>query len=225
MTYVMSDLHGMCGKYFEMLDKIGAGDGDKIYILGDVIDRGRGSDAILLSMMDDWRIVPILGNHEFLALPVLKALCDGKPFGEIEKTKAYRAWVSSGGGPTSEAFRSRGRDVQRKMVDYIGSFRIYEEIETAGGKFHLSHTLPEFDPSRGVHDVTLREFILGEPDYDIRYDPDMTFVTGHTPTEWIDPSGKGRVRRGSGHIAVDCGAAFGGKLGCICLETTEEFYV
>lgn len=27
------------------------------------------------------------------------------------------------------------------------------------------------------------------------------------------------------HIAIDCGASFGGKLGCICLDTLEEYYV
>ena len=27
------------------------------------------------------------------------------------------------------------------------------------------------------------------------------------------------------HIAIDCGCAYGGKLGCVCLETFESFYV
>lgn len=27
------------------------------------------------------------------------------------------------------------------------------------------------------------------------------------------------------HIALDCGAVFGNTLGCICLDTGEEFYV
>ena len=40
MTYVMSDLHGCYDKYAQMLEKIGFGDGDTLYILGDVIDRG-----------------------------------------------------------------------------------------------------------------------------------------------------------------------------------------
>ena len=39
MTYVMSDLHGCYDKYVQMLEKIGFGDGDTLYILGDVIDR------------------------------------------------------------------------------------------------------------------------------------------------------------------------------------------
>lgn len=27
------------------------------------------------------------------------------------------------------------------------------------------------------------------------------------------------------HISIDCGCAYGGRLGCICLDTMEEFYV
>lgn len=33
------------------------------------------------------------------------------------------------------------------------------------------------------------------------------------------------VHKKNNHIAIDCGASFGGKLGCICLDTLEEYYV
>ena len=34
----------------------------------------------------------------------------------------------------------------------------------------------------------------------------------------------GRIERGEGSIFIDCGAGEGGTLGCLCLETGEEFY-
>jgi len=226
MTYVMSDIHGMCDKYVAMLDKIGGiKDGDRVYILGDIIDRGPDGDVILLSMMNDPRIIPIIGNHESLALPIMQAICNGKPFGEIEKTKAYRVWAAMGGEATAAGFLSHSRETQQRIIDYIESFRVYEEIVIAYKRFHLSHTLPEYEPNRGVHDVTLPEFIWGEPDYGVCYDPDVTFVTGHTPTTLINSASADSVWRGNGHIAIDCGAAFGGRLACICLETMEEYYV
>ena len=40
----------------------------------------------------------------------------------------------------------------------------------------------------------------------------------------IDPACAGKIIRKNNHIAIDCGAVFGGALGCICLETLEEFY-
>ena len=68
MTYVMSDLHGCYDKYAWMLEKIGFGDGDTLYILGDVIDRGPDGIRILLDMMGRKNVIPIIGNHESLAL-------------------------------------------------------------------------------------------------------------------------------------------------------------
>ena len=74
--------------------------------------------------------------------------------------------------------------------------------------------------------MSYSEFVWGEPDYEIRYDRGVTFVTGHTPTDLIDPASKGRIWQKNGHIAIDCGAVFeGGRLGCICLDTMEEYYV
>ena len=77
MTYVMSDLHGCYDKYAQMLEKIGFGDGDTFYILGDVIDRGPDGIKILMDMMDRKNVIPIIGNHESLALSSLKLLRDG----------------------------------------------------------------------------------------------------------------------------------------------------
>ena len=225
MTYVMSDLHGMCGRYYRMLDTINLQADDTLYILGDVIDRGDGGVALLLAMMDDPRIVPIIGNHESLALPMMKTLWSGRPFEQVEMTRGYQAWMGMGGKSTAKAFHALDRETQRRLIDYIESFSLYKEVEAGGKAYHLSHTLPEYDPDRDVHDVTLSEFIWGEPNYETCYDPNVTFVTGHTPTPLIDPLGDGGVWRGNGHLAIDCGAPFeGGRLGCVCLETMEEFY-
>ena len=38
--YVISDLHGQGAAFFQMLDKINFSSQDKMYIIGDVIDRG-----------------------------------------------------------------------------------------------------------------------------------------------------------------------------------------
>ena len=43
--------------------------------------------------------------------------------------------------------------------------------------------------------------------------------------ELIDENFSGKIWKRNNHIAVDCGAGFGKPLGCICLDTMEEFYV
>ena len=37
--------------------------------------------------------------------------------------------------------------------------------------------------------------------------------------------GSVRIYKKNNHIAIDCGAVYGNRLGCICLDTMEEFYV
>ena len=225
MTYVMSDLHGCYDKYAQMLEKIGFGDGDTLYILGDVIDRGEGGIRILLDMMGRKNVIPIIGNHESLALSSLKHIRDGVPERALLPTKAYRLWMLSDGEVTATAFLALPKETQTSLVEYIESFSVYEEITVEGRRFHLSHTLPDYRPGLDVHDVTLREFLWGDPDYTVRYGDNARYITGHTPTHLIDPAFFGKIWQGCGHIAIDCAAAWGGRLGCLCLDTMEEFYV
>ena len=67
MIYVMSDLHGCYDKFKEMLKKINFGENDTLYILGDFVDRGDGGIKILFDIMNRKNIVPLLGNHDYVA--------------------------------------------------------------------------------------------------------------------------------------------------------------
>ena len=225
MTYVMSDLHGCYDKYVQMLEKIQFGEGDTLYILGDVIDRGEGGIAILQDMMERKNVIPIIGNHESLALSSLKHIRDGVPEAVLLQTKAYCMWMLSDGEPTAAAFRALPKEAQTALIDYIEGFSIYKEITVGGRRFHLSHTLPDYHPGQDIHNKSFLEFIWGEPDHTQSYGDNARFITGHTPTHLIDPAFFGKIWQGCGHIALDCAAAWGGSLGCLCLDTLEEFYI
>jgi serine/threonine protein phosphatase 1 len=60
---------------------------------------------------------------------------------------------------------------------------------------------------------------------DLQYFDDCYIVTGHTPTKFINKNSPGKIYQKSHHIAIDCGAVFRNPLGCICLDTLEEFYI
>ena len=47
MIYVMSDIHGRLDLFEKMLEKINFNDNDKLFVLGDMVDRG--GDLSLLS--------------------------------------------------------------------------------------------------------------------------------------------------------------------------------
>ncbi|MCH5192141.1 MAG: serine/threonine protein phosphatase [Oscillospiraceae bacterium] len=226
MIYAISDLHGSYEKYVKMLEKINLGVDDTLYVLGDVIDRESGGIDILLDMMQRPNIKPIIGNHESLALGPMKSITFSSITATaLQNTKAYKLWMLNDGESTEKAFRSLDNETQIKIINYIESFSIYEEITVGEQKFHLSHTLPDYNPNKPIHDVSYLEFIYGQTDYGKIYANDTLFVTGHTPTMLIDPAYKGRIYKKNNHIAIDCGAVFGGRLGCLCLDTMKEFYI
>ena len=72
MHYVMSDLHGEYEKYLEMLKKIKFTDDDVLYVLGDVVDRGKHPIKILQDMMQRFNVYPLIGNHDYMCLLSLK---------------------------------------------------------------------------------------------------------------------------------------------------------
>ena len=83
----------------------------------------------------------------------------------------------------------------------------------------------KYEPEKKPEDCVLHDFIWERMDYRRTYYRGKLLVTGHTPTGFIDPLCSGRILQRNNHVAIDCGAVYTGTLGCVCLETLEEFYV
>ena len=145
--------------------------------------------------------------------------------GKDEVINLYSLWFSEGGRPTYTAWRKLDAQTRSSVLTYISYMEYIAEITAGGRKYFLAHTVPEYKEGVSLLDRCADDFIFGEPDYEIEYLPDTYIVTGHTPTGLIDCHYKKRIWQKNHHIAIDCGAAFGYPLGCICLDTLEEFYV
>ena len=63
-TYVMSDIHGMAHLLKQMLEEIRFSDGDQLYILGDMIDRGPDPAGVIDLVSQSRNITALRGNHE-----------------------------------------------------------------------------------------------------------------------------------------------------------------
>ncbi len=226
MVYVISDLHGCYDKFIKMLKKINFNDSDTLYILGDIVDRGNDGIKILQDIMKRRNVIVTRGNHDYSACRMLKMLCMPSDDTEYEKARSlYGFWRIDGGKPTYESFVALSPDEQNKILSYIDSFLIYDEITVNGKNFFMAHTVPEKDRMLNFDKLMWQEFIAGEVEYEKQYFEDKYIVTGHTPTAFIDADYKGKIFKKNNHIAIDCGAVFGNPLGCICLDTLEEFYV
>lgn len=232
MIYVMSDIHGCFDKYKEMLDKINFGKDDTLYILGDVVDRGEDGIKVLRHMMSHENIIPIIGNHEYMAYLILKDL--SVEITEENYDKLYDCidimelmdWMDNGGEPTMKGFTALSREDRERVLDYIGDFSSYEELNVNGIDYILVHAgLYDFSPEKDMEEYDIYDLIWERTDYKKVYFKDKIVVTGHTPTVMIDSDYEGRIYKKNNHIAIDCGAVFVGVLGCICLDTMEEFYV
>ena len=58
------------------------------------------------------------------------------------------------------------------------------------------------------------------------YNDENTYIiSGHTPTAIIREDKLPLVNEKNGHIAIDCGCVFGGRLAVYCLDTGEVYYV
>lgn len=230
MVYAIADVHGCYDKYQAMLENIQFCDDDILYFLGDVIDRGPDGVRILRDMMLRPNVIPLLGNHEFMAamcLPWLLAEITEKSLAKLDQAHvgALRDWMHNGGGPTLRALGALSQEERRDILDYLREFSLYEEVEVNGRAFVLVHAgLKNFSPEKPLENYALEELLFSRPGPDTVYWPGRTVICGHTPT-WYLGDDAGRIVRRDTWIGIDCGCGSGGKLGCLCLDTMGEFYV
>ena len=225
MVYVMSDLHGCYEAYVKMLKKISFSKEDILYILGDVVDRGPNGMKILLDIARRENVILFRGNHDLQAAILLLNLYRLQDRNcPKELIEVYKGWLSDGGKTTLEEFLMLSEEEREVVLSVLRKSLISKEIEVNGKKYLLAHTVPEVDFICDYEEWTEEDYTIGEPDYQEVYFDDIQVITGHTPTVYIDRNFAGKIWMGNHHIAMDCGAVFGYSLGCLCLDTMEEFY-
>ena len=228
MHYVISDVHGCYGLYLRLLEKIAFSDADTLIFLGDAADRGLQGIEVMRDLMARPNVICLLGNHEDMFRRV--ARCLGKKLTIEERLalgRTFRNWTQrNGGGVTWSAYTKLPRAEQREILNWMDNLSWYYEITLNGQAFLLAHAgVGEWVPEKDPADCIEHDFIWVRMDYTKTYYKNKLLVTGHTPTFFIDPASAGRILRRNNHVVVDCGAVYEGVLGCLCLETMEEFYV
>ena len=217
-TYVLSDLHGQYNKFIDMLKLIKFNDNDKMYILGDIFDRGPDPLKILDYIICRKNIDFIPGNHEYMFL-------------EFYNTYDARLWSYNGGKTTMTQLMKRGEDYLKALYDYLTKLPLVKIHD----KFILTHAglyLP-----KNQNQYTLQEILsLQNAEFNLwsrsninneRQYKDYTVICGHTPTLYVDPDQyQMSIVRRKGTIYIDCGATFSdGRLACLRLEDNKEFYI
>jgi len=238
MTYVMSDLHGNKSKYTEMLININFSEHDTLFILGDVVDRGDESAELYLDIISRSNVVVIKGNHEVMAEEHLEYLIS-EYSGETPDILTLLSqrdlwnWFENGGDSTVISLFAQTPQNQRRIYQFIRSLAYYKTIEVGGKNYVMVHGgLGDYKEGTKLADIDPKTLVWSQPDFDGTYfgGNNTVLIVGHTPTLLLrKPECEATIYHGKGNvIAIDCGAAYpeyNGRLGCLCLDTGEEFYV
>lgn len=221
MIYVCADIHGHKDKFDRLLEKINLQKDDQLIILGDVIDRGPDGILLLQEIKDNPQFVLMLGNHEYMMLQTLES---------SKGIFAMHRWYNNGGMITHRAFLELPEDQQYQLIEYLKKLPVNLSVQASGKEYLLVHGSPMSMFTRNdVKYLDAIEYSVWERiPFRMEAPENQTIVFGHTPTNRYRGSDLPlKIWHGKGLIGIDCGCAFaeyGGQLGCICLDTLEEFY-
>ena len=233
MIYVTSDLHGCSvADFCELLGSAGFSDGDFLFILGDVIDRGEhGADLLRwISEQPNMQLIP--GNHEAMLLScdfIFDYITDENLSAlDSKKLSLLSTWLYNGAQPTLAGLRrikNTAPDILEGMLDYLNDAPLYETVEASGRRFVLVHAgIANFDPKKPLDDYTPDELLWTRPDITDRYYDNATVIFGHTPTQYYGEEHRGKILKTDSWICIDTGAASGGFPALLRLDDMQEFY-
>lgn len=231
MTYVVSDLHGYPVERFQrVLEHIDFCKDDRLYVLGDCIDRGSDGLKLIRFIMSQPNITLILGNHEAMLLdnrllfegdriPCASELCG-------ERRKAYSVWVSNGGYATMDSMQQYTPAQTKYILDYLEGCPLYKEIQVDGKQYILTHSgLGNFEKDKNLSDYSRHDLLWTRPSLETTYYEDgRTVIFGHTPTVLYGTMYKGVPVFTETWIDIDTGAGLGLNPMLLRLEDMKRFY-
>ena len=224
MDYCISDIHGYYDLFCRLLDKIRFGGGDKLYVLGDMIDKGPDSVRLAKLLFSMPNVCCIAGNHEYDFLKYYRAL--------MRQTEDYDRVLEE-----LRAYFPDGTLLDWETVDRFDLLPLYVETDKfigvhAGIPVKGGELLPV---SQATCEQLVYDRVFKEPD--ILPQGEKCILYGHTPVRYL--TGKDEIlfyprngaTNGSRNIAdyckihLDTGVFLGGVLGCVAVDSCLCFYV
>lgn len=197
---VIGDMHGCYLALDRLLEQVQVRPHDDLLVLlGDYIDRGPDSQAVLdrlVAMSKTHRVIALSGNHE-------QMLLDARASNEV-----LQFWLASGGDATLASYRNNGEratlaDVPQAHWDFLESCRDWLETET----WIFVHANLEPDvPLEHQPLAALRWLKFDDP---LPHVSGKTMICGHTRQ-------RSGVPRNLGHaICIDTWVYGNGWLSCL----------
>lgn len=231
MKYVVADIHGCYEEYMELIQRINLSDEDHLYILGDALDRGLEPMQVLLDLIKRKNVTYIIGNHDYLFLYFIRKMgLDLSCASNLSEDDIsdFQAYMEDGGLVTIEAFMKLSSVEKQAVCNFLENANVYDEVLLDDKRYILAHAgISNFKEEKSMDEYDVLDFICERTDYRRRYfqDSNTYVITGHTPTMYINQDFSSKVYIGNGHVAIDCGCVYGGRLAAYCIENGSVVYV
>ena len=225
MTYFVSDVHGQYELFIKLLEKIGFSDKDEMYVLGDMIDKGKGSIRLLKYVMGKPNIHCIMGNHEHRLLYEYHSIMEDSPTDFSEVLTMLQ-----------NHFAPEDDPLTFEVLDWLERLPYYIEGEDfiavhAGVPSDEENNL--IDPANALPEQLIYDRAFKKQDYIPKSEKCVIF--GHTPTVYIcgkpiilayKKKGKtGKTIDDYYKIHIDTDTWESKVLGCLCKEKLTVTYV
>ncbi len=237
-TYVCSDIHAHADVLQAVLDRMN--EDDRLYMIGDAVDKGPDGMEALKMLMDDPRCEMLIGNHDLMMLQNL--MCeehrDELPQSVIDDI-FFRWQVLNFGWASWNAFQEESESEQQRIIEYLKTRPVLKVLEVGGRKFILVHAaVPRDYVFDSIHDLSMD--VLTDPEYPFLYDwksdfvwgrfvtraDGYTVIVGHTPAQY---RGEEYIRqKGDYWFDIDCGLAYNedsSKLALLRLDDMNLEYI
>ena len=234
MNYVCSDIHGCLEEFVCLLESIEFKAEDKMYILGDVLDRGEKPIELIRFIMKCPNIELLKGNHESDAYYLLSSLLSSmsdvnvKSHLSMDIYKMINSWVKdNGGGNTLKQFLDLDSETRQDILDYLKNLPVYKKIPINDQVYLLSHTFDDeaYHEGKPLNEYDENVFVYGYINHERNYFNNMKHITGHVPTPLTRSDEQPLILDYNNHLNIDCGIVYGGRLSCICLDTGKHYYI
>ena len=221
MTYFVSDLHGEYELFYSLLEKIDFSEKDKMYVCGDILEKGDGSLKLLSLICSMKNIYCVMGNHDRNFVKFYHTIMENSP-------TDFDVVLSS----LREFFFEDNELLTWEMVDYLEALPYYIETDDFIC-VHAGVTLDENKSIVPLSDVSVEHLIFDRrfKDEDVIHNSGKCVFYGHTVAEngkittYKRENTTGNSIKDFYKIHLDTGAWQNGILGCFCLETCECIYV
>lgn len=177
--YASSDWHGCLKPAMKLLSSLK--EDDKLYYLGDSVDRGSDGLALFNLLTEDPRVTYLLGNHEELMRIALRGIIKGQ-YGYD-----YNLWIANGGDLTFKAIDENNFNEEIKIIiNKIEKMSLCEEYHSPRGhKVILEHAGFSLGVSHRSHDPLWDREHFYDKWSDDPEDQNTYIVHGHTPVQYL----------------------------------------